>query len=42
MHGHLGIDKTYRHARDSVYWPGIDREIQAWLNIVNNVFDFRQ
>ena len=26
--GHQGIDKTRRRARDSIYWPRIDREIQ--------------
>ena len=26
--GHQGIDKTRRRARDSIYWPSIDREIE--------------
>ena len=26
--GHQGIEKTHRCARDSIYWPGIDREIE--------------
>ena len=27
--GHQGIDKTRCRARDSVFWPGIDREIKS-------------
>ena len=26
--GHKGIDKTLCGARNSIYWPGIDREIE--------------
>ena len=29
--GHQGIDKTRRRARDSVFWPGIDREIEDMI-----------
>ena len=29
--GHQGIDKTRRRARDFVFWPGIDREIEDMI-----------
>ena len=29
--GHQGIDKTRCRARDSVFWPGIDREIKDMI-----------
>ena len=29
--GHQGIDKTRRRARDSVFWPGIDRQIEDMI-----------
>ena len=30
--GHQGIDRTCHRARDSIYWPDIDREIEASLS----------
>ena len=30
--GHMGITKTLRLARDSVYWPNIDKDIEAMVN----------
>ena len=35
--GHQGIDKTRYHARDSIYWPGIDREIEAAVKNVRTL-----
>ena len=29
---HLGYDSMMRHARDTVYWPGMNREIQELAN----------
>lgn len=26
--GHMGIERTRRLARETVYWPGIDRELE--------------
>ena len=27
--GHFGIDRTKLHARDSVYWPHINKDIEC-------------
>ena len=27
--GHFGIDRTKLHARDSIYWPGINKDIEC-------------
>ena len=30
--GYWGIERTRRRARDSVFWPGISKEIQEMIN----------
>lgn len=38
--GHQSIYKTPRHACDSIYWPGIDREIQKMVKHCHQYLTF--
>lgn len=30
--GHLGIEKCKRRAREYIFWPNMNQEIEQWIN----------